>query len=343
MATNSLSLLDVYRQRIQQLDPIVVKGQISKIVGTIVESIGPTASLGDLCYIFPRSPLAGLAQWQQGNKNVKKYAKAEVVGFRDNKVLLMSLSDLSGYSPGSQVVASHEELSIAVGKELLGRVLNGLGEPIDGKGMILTGERRPIHNLPPNPLHRQPIRQVLATGIKSIDSFITLGKGQRVGIFSGSGVGKSVLLGMIARNTAADVNVIALIGERGREVREFVERDLGPEGLKRSVVVAATSDVPPLIRLKGALVATTIAEYFRDLGLDVLLMMDSITRVAMAQREIGLAVGEPPTTKGYPPSTFSMLPKLLERAGNLSQGSITGLYAVLVEADDLNDPVADAV
>lgn len=343
MATNSLSLLDIYRQRIQQLDPIVVKGQISKIVGTIVESIGPTASLGDLCYIFPRSPLAGLAQWQQGNKNVKKYAKAEVVGFRDNKVLLMSLSDLSGYSPGSQVVASHEELSIAVGKELLGRVLNGLGEPIDGKGMILTGERRPIHNLPPNPLHRQPIRQVLATGIKSIDSFITLGKGQRVGIFSGSGVGKSVLLGMIARNTAADVNVIALIGERGREVREFVERDLGPEGLKRSVVVAATSDVPPLIRLKGALVATTIAEYFRDLGLDVLLMMDSITRVAMAQREIGLAVGEPPTTKGYPPSTFSMLPKLLERAGNLSQGSITGLYAVLVEADDLNDPVADAV
>ncbi len=317
-----------YTRRLRQIDPIVQIGRIYQIVGMIMESVGPQVSLGDLCRIRPQ--------------NGQAEGRAEVVGFRENKILLMPLNDMSGYSPGSEVIATNEDLSIEMGENLLGRVLNGLGEPIDGKGPLLGSERRSIYQAPPNPLQRIPIRKPISTGVKAIDGLITLGQGQRMGIFAGSGVGKSVLLGMIAKNTSADVNVIALIGERGREVREFIERDLGEEGLRRSVVVAATSDTSPLVRIKGAFAATTIAEFFRDQGKNVLLMMDSVTRVAMAQREIGLAVGEPPATKGYTPSTFTLLPKLLERAGNFPQGSITGLYTVLVEGDDLNDPIADS-
>lgn len=319
-------MLSRYESKLRAIDPIKVKGRISKVIGMVMESNGPYASLGDLCYIRSRD---------------KKY-RAEVIGFRDNRVLLMPLNDIEGVSPGCVVIATGTPLTIKVGDGLLGRVLNGLGQPIDGKGDLKTEEKHPVHNSPPRPLKRERITEHLATGIRAIDGLLTLGKGQRMGVFAGSGVGKSILLGMIARNTEADVNVIALIGERGREVRDFIERDLGEEGLSRSVVVAVTSDESPLIRLKGAFVATAIAEYFRDKGKDVLLIMDSITRVAMAQREIGLAVGEPPTTKGYTPSTFTLLPKLLERAGKVPGGSITGLYAVLVEGDDLSEPVSDA-
>ncbi len=321
-------ILAHYNRRLKQVDPIVQIGRIYQIIGMIMESVGPRVSLGDLCTIRPR--------------NGQEEGRAEVVGFRENKILLMPLNDISGYSPGSEVVATNEDLSIGVGEGLLGRILNGLGEPIDNDGPVDYAEKRSIYQMPSNPLNRPPIHRSIATGVKAIDGLITLGQGQRMGIFAGSGVGKSVLLGMIARNTSADVNVIALIGERGREVREFIERDLGKEGLRRSVVVVATSDSSPLVRIKGAFTATTIAEYFRDQGLNVLLMMDSVTRVAMAQREIGLAIGEPPATKGYTPSTFTLLPRLLERAGNFTVGSITGLYTVLVEGDDLNDPVADS-
>jgi len=321
-------ILAHYARRLQQVDPIVQIGRIYQIIGMIMESVGPRVSLGDLCTIRP--------------KNGQKEGRAEVVGFRENKILLMPLNDISGYSPGSEVIATNEDLSVGVGEGLLGRILNGLGEPIDDNGPVDVSEKRSIYQVPSNPLSRPPISRSIGTGVKAIDGLITLGQGQRMGIFAGSGVGKSVLLGMIARNTSADVNVIALIGERGREVREFIERDLGEDGLRRSVVVAATSDSSPLVRIKGAFSATTIAEYFRDQGLNVLLMMDSVTRVAMAQREIGLAVGEPPATKGYTPSTFTLLPRLLERAGNFAGGSITGLYTVLVEGDDLNDPIADS-
>jgi flagellum-specific ATP synthase len=255
----------------------------------------------------------------------------------------MALGDAERISPGSEIVATGRPLSIMVGDVLLGRVIDGLGRPIDGKGPIEAREIRSIHGAPPNPLERQRIAEAIATGIRSIDALLTCGKGQRVGIFSGSGVGKSTLLGMIARDTSADVNVIALVGERGREVGEFIDRELGADGLRRSVVVVATSDKPALIRIKAAFMATAIAEYFRDRGLNVMLLMDSVTRLAMAQREVGLAIGEPPTTKGYTPSVFAMLPKLLERAGNAKRGSITGLYTVLVEGDDMNEPVADAV
>ncbi len=321
-------ILAHYARRLQQVDPIVQIGRIYQIIGMIMESVGPRVSLGDLCTIRP--------------KNGQREGRAEVVGFRENKILLMPLNDISGYSPGSEVIATNEDLSVGVGEGLLGRILNGLGEPIDDNGLVDFSEKRSIYQMPSNPLKRPPISRSIGTGVKAIDGLITLGQGQRMGIFAGSGVGKSVLLGMISRNTSADVNVIALIGERGREVREFIERDLGEEGLRRSVVVVATSDSSPLVRIKGAFTATTIAEYFRDQGLNVLLMMDSVTRVAMAQREIGLAVGEPPATKGYTPSTFTLLPRLLERAGNFTGGSITGLYTVLVEGDDLNDPVADS-
>jgi len=252
------------------------------------------------------------------------------------------LGDRNGIEPGSEVVASGREAMAPVGEGLLGRVIDGLGRPLDGKPPIEAEGEYPLFNAPPAPLERARISEPLALGVRAVDAAITCGKGQRLGIFAGSGVGKSTLLGMFARNTSADVNVIALVGERGREVREFIEKDLGPEGLKRSVVVVATSDQASLVRLKGAFLATAIAEYFRDTGRDVLLMMDSLTRLAMAQREGGLAIGEPPTTRGYTPSVFSMMPKLLERAGNSSLGSITGLYAVLVEADDMNEPVADA-
>ena len=286
-------------------------------------------SLGEICSIVDND----------GNE----VCKTEVVGFKEGKVLSIALGEVRKISPSCEIIASGRTFSIGVGKALLGRVLDGLGNPIDGKGEIITSSIRSIYADPPNPLTRERITAPLQTGVRSIDGLLTIGKGQRAGIFAGSGIGKSVMLGMIARNTNADVNVITLIGERGREVREFIEKDLGEEGLKKSVIVVATSDKPPLIRMKGAFLGTTIAEYFRDLGMDVVLMMDSVTRFAMAQREIGLTIGEPPTTKGYTPSVFSILPKLLERAGTTSSGSITGFYTVLVDGDDMNEPIADAV
>lgn len=303
-------------------------GKITQIIGLLIESKGPSASLGELCYIYDK---------------FGKKVLCEVVGFKDSHVLLMCLGEMTYISPGSEVYPSGEVHKIPVSRHLCGRVLNGMGEPIDNKGMIRAETYYPVTNSPPDPLKRKRILEPLETGVKAIDSLCTAGKGQRFGIFSGSGVGKSTLLSMIARMSAADVNVIALIGERGREVRDFLERDLGKEGMERSVVIVATSDQPALVRSKGAAIATTIAEYFRDLGHNVVFMMDSITRYAMALREIGLAIGEPPTTKGYTPSVFSSLPRLLERSGNSDKGSITGIYTILMEGDDLNDPVADTV
>lgn len=317
-----------YFDRLDDCRPLVHTGWISEIIGLVVTSMGPPVAVGEVCRIT--SPDGEITP-------------AEVVGFRGNRVLLMPLGNIEGVAPGYLVTAEREPFRVPVGHGLLGRVLDGLGRPIDEKGSLMAEETRPATAMPPAPLERQRIVEPLATGIRSIDALLTCGKGQRIGIFSAAGVGKSILLGMIARNTSAQVNVIGLIGERGREVREFLEKDLGEEGLKRSVVIAVTSDQPALIRLKGALAATAIAEYFRDQGMDVMLMMDSVTRIAMAQREIGLAIGEPPTTRGYTPSVFAMLPKLLERSGASSKGSITGLYAVLVEADDMDEPVSDAV
>lgn len=302
-------------------------GRVSKVVGLTIESDGPEVDIGKLCKLHA----------SKGKKTIQ----TEVVGFRDSKVLLMPLGDMAGVSPGSLVVASDAVLRAGVGKDMTGRVLDGLGYPIDGKGPFKPEKYYPVDNEPPHPLNRKRITDPLPLGIKAIDGLLTVGKGQRLGIFAGSGVGKSTLLGMIARNTRADVNVIALIGERGREVREFIEKDLGEEGLSRSVVVVATSDQPALLRLKGAFIATAIAEYFRDLGKDVLLMMDSLTRFAMAQREVGLAAGEPPVSRGYTPSVFGIMPRLLERAGNSEKGSITGLYTVLVDGDDFTEPVTD--
>ncbi len=315
--------LDVLRD----CDPLRVSGRVVQVIGLVIESMGPPAHVGEVCWIYTRSQKAPIP--------------AEVVGFREGRTLLMALGDRNGIEPGSEVVACGREATAPVGEGLLGRVIDGFGRPIDGGGPVEVEGEYPLHNAPPGPLERARITEPLSLGVRAVDAAITCGKGQRLGIFSGSGVGKSTLLGMFARNTSADVNVIALIGERGREVREFIERDLGQVGLRRSAVVVATSDQAGLVRLRGALVATAIAEYFRDKGRDVLLMMDSLTRLAMAQREVGLAVGEPPTTRGYTPSVFSLMPRLLERAGNSSRGSITGLYAVLVEADDMNEPVAD--
>ena len=320
---------DVYADRIDRVDTIKRLGKVTQVVGLVIESAGPAVSIGRLCTIENRD-------------NGSKIA-AEVVGFRDDRILLMPFGPISGITPGAIVTSTSEKLRIPVGDELIGRVLGGLGEPIDGKGPILTSVTRAVNGQPIPVLNRRRITKPLRTGIKAIDVMATLGKGQRMGIFAGSGVGKSVMLGMMARGSSADVNVIGLVGERGREVRDFIERDIGPEGLKRSVVVAVSSDQPALIRIKGAMVATTIAEHFREQGKDVLLLMDSVTRVAMAQREVGLAVGEPPATKGYTPSVFAMLPGLLERAGNSERGSITGLYTVLVEGDDFNEPISDAV
>ena len=268
---------------------------------------------------------------------------AEVVGFRDSRVLLMPLGMMEGIKPGSEVVATRSTHHVNGGPELLGRVLDGLGNPLDDRGPLPTHTRYPVNAPPPDSLKRSRITEPLGLGVRSIDGCLTVGRGQRVGIFAGSGVGKSTLLGMIARSTQADVNVIALTGERGREVRDFIEESLGEEGLARSVVVVATSDQPALVRIKASLVATAVAEYFRDQGLDVMLMMDSVTRLAMAQREVGLAIGEPPATRGYTPSVFALLPRLLERSGAGERGSITGLYTVLVDGDDMNEPVADAV
>lgn len=316
-----------YKDVISTHDFIKYSGRVSQVVGLTIESIGPAVNLGEICHIYPLKAQTPII--------------AEVVGFKNNIVSLMPLGDMDGIGPGSKVEATGQSLMVKVDDSLLGRILDGLGNPIDGRGLIDSKLYYPVVNTPPNPLTRKKIRDVLPLGIKCIDGLLTIGKGQRVGIFAGSGVGKSTLMGMIARNTKADVNVIALIGERGREVREFIENDLQDEGLSRSVVVVATSDQPALVRLKAAQLATSIAEYFRDQGNDVMLMMDSLTRFAMAQREVGLAVGEPPVTRGYTPSVFAIMPKLLERAGTSEIGSITGMYTVLVDGDDMNEPVAD--
>ena len=303
------------------------KGKIVNVVGLTLESVGPDAKLGDVCYIYPEGEDA-------------KPILAEVVGFKEGKTQLMPYDVTDGIGLGNVVENTGETLKVWVGPELLGKCLDGLGRPTDGS-VITNGQAYPVEAPPPDPMSRVIINQVLSLGVKAVDGLLTIGKGQRIGIFAGSGVGKSTLMGMFARNTKADINVIALIGERGREVREFVERDLGEEGMKRSVVVVATSDRPALERNKAAKTATAIAEYFRDQGKDVLLMMDSLTRFSMAQREIGLANGEPPVSRGYPPSVYAEMPKLLERAGNGACGSITGLYTVLVDGDDFNEPITD--
>jgi flagellum-specific ATP synthase len=321
--------VEKYLNAIDSVETMKISGKITQIVGLVIESQGPSVNLGDLCYISPRNAGAPIP--------------AEVVGFRQNRVLLMPIGEMQGIGPGCEVFSAHQTLKVNVGHHLLGRILDGLGNPMDDKGPLVVGDEYPLHNVPPHPLTRRRIEKKMSVGVRAIDGLITLGRGQRIGIMAGSGVGKSTLLGMIARNTEADINVIALVGERGREVREFIERDLGEEGLKRSVVVIATSDQPALVRIKGAMTATAIAEYFRDQGLDVVLMMDSVTRFAMAQREVGLTVGEPPATRGYTPSVFAMLPKLLERSGTGERGSITGIYTVLVDGDDMNEPIADAV
>lgn len=301
-------------------------GKVSRVVGLTIESEGPDVSIGSCCKIITRDG---------------KTVLAEVVGFKDKKILLMPYGNIEGVGLGNVVEGLDYPLSVKVSDDLLGRVLNGLGQPMDNKPMFAFKKEVPTTNCPPDPLSRNRISKQISLGVKAIDGLLSIGKGQRVGIFAGSGVGKSTLMGMIARNTSADINVIALIGERGREVKEFIEKDLGEEGLKRSVLVIATSDQPALVRLKAAEVATSIAEYFRENGKDVLLLMDSLTRYAMAQREIGLAIGEPPVSRGYTPSVFSIMPKLLERAGNSDKGSITGLYTVLVDGDDLTEPVTD--
>lgn len=322
----------IFEQLIQKLDtedPIQSCGHVTQVVGLVVEANGPVTQLGCVCDIY--------------GKEDEPPVKAEVLGFRDNTVLMMPLEEIRSIGPGSRVVARQKNAAIPVGQSLLGRVIDGLGVPMDGLGSIQTEEEYPIYAHPINPLLRQRIRNPLDIGVRAINGLLTVGSGQRMGIFAGSGVGKSTLMGIIARKSQADVNVIALIGERGRELNEFIEKELGEEGLKKSVVVVATSDHLPLVRVRGAFVATAIAEFFRDQGLQVNLMMDSLTRFAMAQREIGLALGEPPTTKGYTPSVFTMMPKLLERAGTSDHnGAITGLYTVLVEGDDMNEPIADA-
>jgi flagellum-specific ATP synthase len=323
--------LNSYFHKLDALDPMKTIGTVKRAVGLVVESLGPPVSIGELCEITGRDRPEGSIP-------------AEVVGFKDNYVISMPLYKVHGVQLGDKVICRKKKASVSVGPALLGRVVNAMGEPIDGKGPIDATVAYSLQPSETNPLERKNIEEIIGTGVRAIDGMLTCGKGQRIGIFGGSGVGKSTLLGMMARYTSADVNVISLVGERGREVRGFIEKDLGEEGLKRSVVVVSTSDQPPLLRIRAALVATTIAEYFRDLGKDVLLVMDSITRFAMAQREVGLAAGEPPSSKGYTPSVFSLLPRLLERAGNYaSGGSITGFYTVLVEGDDMTEPIADAV
>lgn len=314
--------------RVKDASPLLYEGKVVKIIGLTIEVEGLRASIGELCLIY-----------NQQNKPIE----AEVVGFKENEItILMPLGDLVGVSPGCKVVSDGKVFGIKCSDELLGTVIDALGNPFDGSSP-LGGETYSLHNEPPNPMQRTRIKNIMSTGVRAIDGFNTVGEGQRIGIFAGSGVGKSTTLGMIARSADADVNVIALIGERGREVLDFIERDLGPEGLKKSVVVCCTSDKSPLIRMKGALTATAIAEYFRDQGKKVILMMDSVTRFAMAKREIGLAIGEPPAQKGYTPSVFAELPKLMERTGTSDKGSITAFYTVLVDGDDFNEPISDAV
>jgi flagellum-specific ATP synthase len=324
---NTLSLPDLtkYEQAIAAADTFRLAGRVVQVVGLTIEALGVEAQIGEVCEIPTRD----------------SSLVCEVVGFREKRALLMPLGDLAGIQPGSPIFPTRTAFSVPVGMELLGRVLDGLGNPIDSKGPLEASETRSTTNTAPHPLDRKTIKESLVTGVRAIDGFLTCGKGQRMGIFAGSGVGKSTLMGAIARSTDSDVSVIALVGERGREVQEFIERDLGEEGLERSVLVVSTSDQPALLRLKAASVATTIAEYYRDQGLDVTLLMDSVTRYAMAQREVGLAIGEPPASKGYPPSVFSLLPRLLERAGAGKHGTITGFFTVLVEGDDFNEPICD--
>ncbi len=329
MVNSAAAFLRNRIKTIDEMDTIKINGRITRVVGLVMEGLGPGSSVGEFCHVYPKDDGVPI--------------QCEVVGFSDDKILLMPLGEVRGIGPGSKIVAKRNSVAVSVGRKLLGRTLDALGNPIDGLGPIEVDTEYPLYSAPLNPLMRRRIEKPLDVGVKAINGMLTVGKGQRIGIFAGSGVGKSVLMGMMARNTEADVNVIALIGERGREVKEFIEKDLGEEGLKRSVLIVATSDQPPLIRMRASMMATAVAEYFRDLGSDVLLMMDSITRFAMAQREVGLAVGEPPATKGYPPSVFAMLPRLLERAGTSGgKGSITAFYTILAEGDDVNDPVADA-
>lgn len=316
-----------YHKAVDRADLVKVIGKVVQVVGLIIEAQVGGVSVGDLCAI----------RIEKENRE----GFAEVVGFKESRVLLMPLGSTAGISPGSQVTAVGKPLQVRVGPDVLGRVLGGLGEPIDGKGPLLGEVDCPLDADPPDPVKRPRVTEIMRVGVRAIDGLLTIGRGQRIGIFAGSGVGKSTLMGMIARNAEADINIICLVGERGREVRDFIEESLGEEGLKKSVVVVATSDLPPLIRLKAAFVATAIAEYFRNLGNKVILMMDSVTRFAMAQRDIGLAAGEPPTTKGYTPSVFALMPRLMERSGTSIVGSITAFYTILVEGDDFNEPIAD--
>ncbi|MCA1030071.1 flagellar protein export ATPase FliI [Bacillus timonensis] len=316
--------------KVDSVDSYKRYGRVCRVVGLMIESKGPECSIGDLCYIYVGSRL-------------KRQIKAEVVGFKDENVILMPFTSVQDIAPGSMVEATGKPLEVKAGHSLLGQIIDSLGNRLDGHSLPRDLSSVATDQSPPNPMLRPPICEPIEVGVRAIDSLLTVGKGQRVGIFAGSGVGKSTLMGMIARNTSADINVIALIGERGREVREFIENDLGEEGMKRSIVVVATSDQPALMRIKAAYTATSIAEYFRDKGLNVMFMMDSVTRVAMAQREVGLAIGEPPTTKGYTPSVFAILPKLLERTGTNHLGTITAFYTVLVDGDDMNEPIADTV
>jgi len=324
-----MNLADIIKS-VDRVSPVIAQGRVNQVVGLVVESNGPCISVGSQCEIE--------------SFNGQGRIPAEVVGFRRDRILLMPLGDMRGVEPGSLINLKESNSSALVGDDLLGRVIDGLGHPMDGKGPLLCQHSYPLYAEPLNPMERERILEPVDVGIRAVNGLLTIGKGQRIGILAGSGVGKSTLLGMVARHTAADVSVIALIGERGRELKDFIERDLGEEGLARSVVVVATSDQPPLVRMRGAYLAMAVAEYFRDRNKDVILMMDSVTRFAMASREVGLAVGEPPTSRGYTPSVFAQLPKLLERAGNCTgKGSITGIYSVLVEGDDMNEPIADAI
>ncbi|NLM17359.1 MAG: flagellar protein export ATPase FliI [Candidatus Riflebacteria bacterium] len=319
---------EAYQETILKTEPVSASGRVTQVVGLLIEATGPQNPVGDLCNIITEEGAL----------------PCEIVGFRRGSILLMPLKHTEGIRQGNEVVPVGTPLTVPAGHELLGRLLDGLGEPLDDLGSLPSGITRvPINREPPNPFSRKRIKNVLSTGVRVLDGLLTMGNGQRIGIFAGSGVGKSTLMGMISRSSSADVNVIGLIGERGREVREFIEKDLGKEGLARSVIVAATSDQPALVRIKAAFTATAIAEYFRDQGKNVLLLMDSVTRFALAQREVGLATGEPPSTRGYTPSVFAMLPKLLERAGTSQRGTITAIYTVLVEGGDMDEPVADAV
>ena len=321
--------LQKYFDEIESATPVHVRGRVKEVIGLVVKAAVPEVFVGELCLIY--------------NSRSNVPVKAEVVGFQDRHVLLMPLGDLMNIGPQSEVVATGNCMMVKVGEGVLGRVLDGLGEPIDGAGPLQSNHEYPVYGYPPDPFRRKRVLKPISIGVRAIDALLTCGEGQRIGLFAAAGVGKSTLLGMIARNTEADVNVITLVGERGREVRDFLEHDLGPEGMKRSVVVCATSDKPSLVRLKAAYVGTAIAEYFRDRGKRVMLMMDSVTRFARAQREVGLACGEPPARAGYTPSVFAELPKLLERSGNSDKGSITAFYTVLVAGDDMNEPVADEV